>query len=261
MIFVLQLTGGKVFLFANVLCNIPILCISLIRIFGWKHSYCLSVDWILLISWCVISCLIFWWFGLLSMSSLPSLCCFISSHLLIYLFSLLWNLLHCFLSHFFFLPLFITSCLIFLFLPFISSCLFSVSSHLFIASFLYSSHVFSSCLFFYYFLFFSVSFVFCSAHHISSLLYGVFVSSHFISSSPSYHAPPSPDSLQYSESTIGGFIRHIHSHTHTHTHTLTWQRPSRSGMTADEQQEHSWGSKTNRRVTSCRVIVMWCVFP
>ncbi len=168
-----------------------------------------------------------------SLSSLPSLCCFISSHLLIYIFSLLWNLLLCFLSHFFLFCLFsslLASLLLILlldplsiahlFLPFISSCLFSVSSHffsshLFIASFLYSSHVFSSCLFL---LFRFFSSFFCSAHHISSLLYGVFVSSHFISSSPSYHAPPSPDSLQYSESTIGGFIRHIHTHTHTHTH-------------------------------------------
>lgn len=48
---------------------------------------------------------------------------------------------------------------------------------------------------------------------------------------------------------------------HTLTHILTWQCPSWSGMTADEQQEHSWGSKTNRRAASCRVIVMWRWFP
>ncbi len=136
-----------------------------------------------------------------SLSSLPSLCCFISSHLLIYLFSLLWNLLLCFLSHFFLFCLFsslLASLLLIvlldplsiahLFLPFISSCLFSVSSHffssrLFIASFLYSSHVFSSCLFLLlFFIFFSSFFclLLCSSYLITSLWCLCLVSFHLI---------------------------------------------------------------------------------
>ncbi len=177
-----------------------------------------------------------------SLSSLPSLCCFISSHLLIYIFSLLWNLLLCFLSHFFLFCLFsslLASLLLILlldplsiahlFLPHLSLLAFHLFLSLlcFFSFLLFSSFycIFSlliSCIFllsfFYYFLFFSSFFclLLCSSYLITSLWCLCLVSFHLIIS---FISCSTISWLSPVLRVNNRWLHQTHTLTDTHTHT------------------------------------------